>query len=72
MKVSFFSVANTTKRALLIWLSVLTFGNKVTLLSWIGTAIVIAGVFIYNKARDISMKKETSYFPLRESELHNI
>ena len=32
------SVANTLKRALLIWLSVLYFGNPVTWLSALGTA----------------------------------
>ena len=37
------SVANTGKRAFLIWTSVLLFGNEITLLSGIGTVIVIAG-----------------------------
>ena len=45
------SVANTLKRALLIWLSVLYFGNPVTWLSALGTAICISGVFSYNHAR---------------------
>lgn len=45
------SVANTAKRAFLIWLSVLMFGNPVTLLSGLGTFIVIAGVFLYIKAQ---------------------
>lgn len=47
------SVANTAKRALLIWLSVLLFGNPVTLLSGMGTATVILGVLLYNKARQL-------------------
>eukprot|EP00057_Strongylocentrotus_purpuratus_P012150 XP_011666624.1 PREDICTED: solute carrier family 35 member E2 [Strongylocentrotus purpuratus] len=46
------SVANTVKRALLIWLSILTFGNPVTLYSGIGTLIVVFGVLLYNKARE--------------------
>ncbi|XP_072174975.1 solute carrier family 35 member E2A-like [Diadema setosum] len=46
------SVANTVKRALLIWLSILTFGNPVTLFSGIGTLIVVFGVLLYNKARE--------------------
>lgn len=50
----FFSVANTVKRALLIWLSVITFGNKVTFLGGLGTAIVIFGVCGYNKAKEIA------------------
>ncbi|KAL3244920.1 hypothetical protein MRX96_018502 [Rhipicephalus microplus] len=48
------SVANTVKRALMIWLSVLVFGNQVTFLSGLGTLIVIAGVFLYNHARNIA------------------
>jgi solute carrier family 35 protein E2 len=45
------SVANTLKRALLIWLSVLYFGNPVTWLSALGTVMCICGVFSYNRAR---------------------
>ena len=45
------SVANTLKRALLIWLSILYFGNAVTYLSALGTAVCIGGVFAYNHAR---------------------
>ncbi|KAF4525280.1 hypothetical protein B566_EDAN009363 [Ephemera danica] len=44
------SVANTAKRAFLIWLSVILFGNPVTLLSGLGTCTVMAGVLLYNKA----------------------
>ena len=52
----YFSVANTGKRALLIWLSVLLFGNPVTFLSGLGTVIVILGVLLYNKATDIDSR----------------
>ena len=45
------SVCNTLKRALLIWLSVLYFGNTVTPLSAFGTAMCISGVFLYNHVR---------------------
>lgn len=45
------SVANTVKRASLIWLSVIVFGNHVTLLSGVGSLIVLLGVFFYNQAR---------------------
>lgn len=48
------SVANTAKRALLIWLSVITFGNPVTFLSGLGTMVVIFGVLGYNKAREVA------------------
>lgn len=47
------SVANTVKRALLIWISVLIFHNPVTFLSGFGTLTVIFGVILYNEARDI-------------------
>ncbi|CAF3372452.1 unnamed protein product [Rotaria socialis] len=50
------SVANTVKRALLIWLSVLIFKNPVTFLSGFGTLIVIFGVIMYNEARDMDKK----------------
>lgn len=46
-----FSVSNTVKRAGLIWFSILVFGNKVTPLNLFGTALVVAGVFLYQRAR---------------------
>ena len=36
----FFSVANTVKRALLIWISVIIFKNTITFYSGLGTMIV--------------------------------
>lgn len=51
------SVCNTVKRAIAIWLSVLVFGNSVTLLSGIGTGVVILGVMLYNKARDFEQRR---------------
>ncbi|XP_029846865.2 solute carrier family 35 member E2A isoform X1 [Ixodes scapularis] len=50
------SVANTVKRALMIWLSILVFGNNVTFLSGLGTLVVTAGVFLYNHARNVAAK----------------
>ncbi|KAI8795946.1 solute carrier family 35 member E2A-like [Biomphalaria glabrata] len=46
------SVANTVKRAFLIWLSVILFGNPVTFLSGLGTIIVTFGVLLYTKAKE--------------------
>ncbi|XP_041377214.1 solute carrier family 35 member E2A-like [Gigantopelta aegis] len=46
------SVANTVKRAFLIWLSVIVFGNPVTLLSGLGTVTVTIGVLLYTKAKE--------------------
>mmetsp|Transcript_26813 Transcript_26813/g.60613 ORF Transcript_26813/g.60613 Transcript_26813/m.60613 type:complete len:333 (-) Transcript_26813:323-1321(-) len=45
------SVANTLKRALLIWLSILYFGNPISWMSGLGTLVVLGGVFAYNHAR---------------------
>jgi len=50
------SVANTAKRAFLIWTSVLLFGNEITLLSGLGTVIVIAGVLLYNMATEVDAR----------------
>ena len=44
------SVANTGKRAFLIWTSVILFRNEVTFLSGLGTLVVICGVLLYNMA----------------------
>uniref|UniRef100_A0A6M2DZY0 Putative solute carrier family 35 member e2-like agrilus planipennis n=1 Tax=Xenopsylla cheopis TaxID=163159 RepID=A0A6M2DZY0_XENCH len=52
------SVANTVKRAFLIWMSVVLFGNSVTLLSGLGTLIVIFGVLLYNKAQDYDFQAQ--------------
>ncbi|XP_033111346.1 solute carrier family 35 member E2A-like, partial [Anneissia japonica] len=53
------SVANTAKRALLIWLSVIVFNNPVTLLSGLGTVVVVIGVLLYNRARDYEQNHYT-------------
>eukprot|EP00747_Dinoflagellata_sp_TGD_P185452 gnl/TRDRNA2_/TRDRNA2_42010_c0_seq1.p1 gnl/TRDRNA2_/TRDRNA2_42010_c0~~gnl/TRDRNA2_/TRDRNA2_42010_c0_seq1.p1 ORF type:complete len:386 (-),score=49.99 gnl/TRDRNA2_/TRDRNA2_42010_c0_seq1:70-1227(-) len=45
------SVINTVKRAMLIWVSVLVFGNQVTTLSKVGTAICLLGALAYNYLR---------------------
>ncbi|XP_033223534.1 solute carrier family 35 member E2A-like [Belonocnema kinseyi] len=54
------SVANTAKRAFLIWLSVLLFNNSVTGLSALGTSLVIAGVLLYNRAQEYDKLKLTT------------
>ena len=48
-----FSVANTVKRTLLIWLSVIVFANHVTWLSGLGTMFVTLGVVFYQKAKQV-------------------
>ena len=45
------SVANTLKRALLVWASILYFGNPVTSSGIVGVLMVVAGVFLYNHVR---------------------
>lgn len=58
-----YSVTNTTKRAFLIWLSVVMFGNPVTFLSGLGTTTVLVGVLCYSKAREYySLHKERVIF----------
>ncbi|KAL7540670.1 hypothetical protein ACHAWF_006750 [Thalassiosira exigua] len=47
------SVANTLKRALLVWASILYFGNPVTNAGIVGIAMVVSGVFLYNHVRRI-------------------
>ncbi len=47
------SVANTLKRALLVWASVLYFGNPVTNSGIAGIIMVVIGVFLYNHIRRI-------------------
>ncbi|CAF5139125.1 unnamed protein product, partial [Rotaria magnacalcarata] len=50
------SVANTIKRALMIWISIIIFHNPVTFLSGAGTFIVMFGVILYNEGRDVKKK----------------
>lgn len=52
-----FSVASTVKHALSIWLSIIVFSNRITVLSAVGTVLVIIGVILYNKAR--RMQRDT-------------
>jgi len=47
------SVANTLKRALLVWASILYFGNPVTNSGIFGIMMVVGGVFLYNHVRRI-------------------
>eukprot|EP01082_Thalassiosira_pseudonana_P005820 g5535.t1 g5535 contig2:727806-729308(+) len=47
------SVANTLKRALLVWASILYFGNPVTTSGVLGVIMVVSGVFLYNHVRRI-------------------
>ncbi|KAB7497302.1 Solute carrier family 35 member E2, partial [Armadillidium nasatum] len=66
-----YSVANTTKRAFLIWFSILLFGNPVTLYSGLGTIIVIAGVLLYGNARDSDARKRLQ-FSITEDNLSDV
>jgi len=55
------SVANTGKRAFLIWTSVILFGNDVTFMSGLGTMVVIFGVLLYNQALVIDAEKNGKF-----------
>mmetsp|Transcript_61035 Transcript_61035/g.176763 ORF Transcript_61035/g.176763 Transcript_61035/m.176763 type:complete len:397 (+) Transcript_61035:65-1255(+) len=48
------SVVNTLKRALLIWISILVFHNKVTPFAGLGTVVCLSGALWYNFARQAS------------------
>jgi solute carrier family 35 protein E2 len=50
------SVANTLKRSLLVWASILYFGNPVTSNGVIGIIMVVSGVFLYNHVRGIHQR----------------
>lgn len=64
-----FSVSNTVKRAVLIWLSVLVFGNEVTALSAVGTIMVTCGVFLFQRAKNHQRQiKEKEYREDKEHE----
>lgn len=54
------SVCNTVKCALAVWISVPLFGNHITVLSGAGTCVVIAGVLLYNKARNFEHDRLTA------------
>jgi solute carrier family 35 protein E2 len=47
------SVANTLKRALLVWASILYFHNPITNSGILGIMMVVSGVFLYNHVRRI-------------------
>jgi len=47
------SVANTLKRALLVWASILYFHNPITNSGILGIIMVVSGVFLYNHVRRI-------------------
>lgn len=66
------SVANTAKRALLILLSILWFGNPITVLSAAGMLIVVAGVFLYNHCRINYPYQEAVAVPSRSGSRQNM
>merc|ERR1719271_1177667 len=45
------SIANTFKRVAIILATVIVFGNKLTTLGAIGSAIAVAGTFLYSLAK---------------------
>lgn len=57
------------KRAFLIWMSIILFGNSITILSGLGTVIVIAGVVIYNKVKQYDIERQSINIDV--SNLHN-
>lgn len=68
------SVANTVKRAFLIWISVILFGNPVTFLSGLGTVIVTIGVLLYTKAKEVDHNRREliHHYPRKIGETKDI
>uniref|UniRef100_A0A6B2LF33 Sugar phosphate transporter domain-containing protein n=1 Tax=Arcella intermedia TaxID=1963864 RepID=A0A6B2LF33_9EUKA len=52
-----YSIANTFKRVFVIVLSIIYFGNKVSLLNYLGILLSVTGILLYNKAT--SLQKAT-------------
>lgn len=52
-----YAVANVTKRLVIITGSILTFKDPISLLSGMGIAIAIVGVYLYNRAKLSSLEK---------------
>ncbi len=49
--------ANTFKRVFVIGFSIIVFGNKITPLGGLGSAMAIAGVLLYSLLKDYYAKK---------------
>jgi len=48
-----YSIANTFKRVFVIILSIIYFGNEVTLVNYVGILLSVIGILLYNRANDI-------------------
>jgi len=51
-------------------MSIILFGNSITLLSGLGTAIVIAGVVIYNKVKQYDIIRQSNIVSNKQYLLH--
>ena len=54
------SVANTVKRAILIWLSIFIFRNAINVMSAVGMVLVTIGVALFNGAKLASSASSSS------------
>jgi solute carrier family 35 protein E1 len=53
-----FSVGNTMKRVAVVVSSIMFFKNPVSLLNWVGSAVAIAGTYMYTLATDKQKEEE--------------
>jgi len=53
-----FSVGNTMKRVAVVVSSIMFFKNPVSLLNWVGSAVAIAGTYLYSLATDKQKEEE--------------
>jgi len=53
-----YSVGNSIKRLIIIYCSILYFGNPVTHLNMLGSLIAVLGVFIYSYERELNAKRK--------------
>ncbi|XP_029575152.1 solute carrier family 35 member E2A [Salmo trutta] len=66
-----FSVASTVKHAMSIWLSIIVFSNRITVLSAAGTALVFVGVLLYNKAKQFQRDTLQALAHAQAQDQHN-
>jgi len=55
-----YSIANTFKRVFVIILSIIYFGNEVTLLNYLGILLSVLGILLYSRANDVHKSNQAT------------